>query len=178
MYVYIYSVLNFCVLFRIIGEFLAMVRVEHEYIAREPDELTIHIGDIIKDVAKKSGGWWEGVLNDKRGVFPDNFVKVVESDSTKHKRKCKVIFNYNQDHEDELSLNIGDVVDILGEAEEGWWRGVLNGKEGVFPSNFVEEIVPDLPKHKSSSQEDLDLTGKPEINSPTLPPKPGTLSVI
>lgn len=24
--------------------------------------------------------------------------------------------------------------------EEGWWEGVLNGKTGVFPSNFVEVI--------------------------------------
>ena len=32
------------------------------------------------------------------------------------------------------------VVEILGEEEEGWWRGRINGREGVFPSNFVESI--------------------------------------
>jgi len=50
--------------------------VEHEYIATEDDELTIHPGDIISDVVKQEGGWWEGVLNGKKGVFPENFVKV------------------------------------------------------------------------------------------------------
>lgn len=29
---------------------------------------------------------------------------------------------------------------ILGDDEEGWWRGKVNGKEGVFPCNFVEPI--------------------------------------
>ena len=41
---------------------------------------------------------------------------------------------------DELSLPFGSTVEILGEEEEGWWRGKLDGKEGVFPSNFVQLI--------------------------------------
>ncbi|XP_044259220.1 SH3 domain-containing kinase-binding protein 1 isoform X2 [Tribolium madens] len=136
----------------------AEVLVEHDYIAKEPNELTITRGDIIKDVIKKQGGWWEGTLKDKKGLFPDNFVKVLDKDSSvvlrnrkdaSRIRQCRVVFSYKQDHEDELNLNVGDVIDILGEEEEGWWRGILNGKEGVFPSNFVEEIVPLASKHNS-----------------------------
>ena len=33
------------------------------------------------------------------------------------------------------------VVEVLEEEEEGWWRGKLDGKEGLFPSNFVELLV-------------------------------------
>lgn len=29
---------------------------------------------------------------------------------------------------------------LILQEEEGWWEGVLNGKTGVFPSNFVEMI--------------------------------------
>ena len=50
--------------------------MEHEYTATEDDELTINPGDIITEVVKQDGGWWEGVLNGKKGVFPENFVKV------------------------------------------------------------------------------------------------------
>ena len=32
---------------------------------------------------------------------------------------------------------------MLEEVEEGWWKGSINGKIGVFPSNFVEEIEED-----------------------------------
>jgi hypothetical protein len=139
------------------------VLVEHDYVAKEPSELTITKGDIIKDVIKKQGGWWEGTLNDKKGLFPDNFVKVIDKDpvvvfrnrkDAARIRQCRVVFSYKQDHEDELNLNVGDIIDILGEEEEGWWRGILHGKQGVFPSNFVEEIVP-VPTKLTSSKENL-----------------------
>lgn len=149
------------------------VLVEYDYLSKEPDELTIKKGEVIRDVFKKPGGWWEGVLNDKRGLFPDNFVRVIDKDSqvtlrSKHDvariRQCRVVFSYKQENQDELNLSIGDVITILGEEEEGWWRGTLNGKEGVFPSNFVEEV-----KAKLGSKEDL--TNVDEV-SPLLPPKP------
>jgi CD2-associated protein len=50
--------------------------VEFDYIAQNDDELTIRKGDKIKNALKKEEGWMEGELNGKKGLFPDNFVKV------------------------------------------------------------------------------------------------------
>lgn len=50
--------------------------VEYNYVAQEEDELTLQKGDIITGIKVMLGGWWEGTLRDKRGMFPDNFVKV------------------------------------------------------------------------------------------------------
>ena len=55
---------------------LVDVEVEFDYEAELGDELSIKTGDIVKDVKRMEGGWWEGILNGRRGVFPDNFVKV------------------------------------------------------------------------------------------------------
>ena len=55
--------------------------VEHDYTAQEDDELSLKKGEIIKSVVTKMDGWWEGSLNGKRGMFPDNFVKVLTSNS-------------------------------------------------------------------------------------------------
>ena len=52
------------------------VEVEFDYEAELGDELSIKVGELIKDVKRMDGGWWEGSLNGRRGVFPDNFVKV------------------------------------------------------------------------------------------------------
>lgn len=60
---------------------------------------------------------------------------------------------------------MGDVIEVLGEEEEGWWRGMLNGREGVFPSNFVVEIK------GAGSREDLANVVDEKL--PSLPPKPG-----
>ncbi|KAI4460189.1 sh3 domain-containing [Holotrichia oblita] len=160
--------------------------VEFDYIAKKSDELTIKKGDIIKEVVKKQPGWCEGVLNDKRGVFPDNFVKFLEKDVIYRNKKdslslrqCKVIFSYQPLHPDELALNVGDVIDIVGEDEEGWWKGIHSGKEGVFPSNFVEEIFPTKPKPTAGSREDLtNVINDTEPKIPNLPPKPGKILCI
>lgn len=51
--------------------------VEYDYDAAHDDELTIRVGDIIRNVKKlEEEGWLEGELNGRRGMFPDNFVKV------------------------------------------------------------------------------------------------------
>jgi len=34
----------------------------------------------------------------------------------------------------------GDLLDIYGKEENGWWFGKLNGKRGHFPSTYVEEL--------------------------------------
>ena len=53
------------------------MEVEYDYEAELADELTIHSGDIIASVRQMSGGWWEGTLKGKKGLFPENFVKVI-----------------------------------------------------------------------------------------------------
>ncbi|XP_030577525.1 CD2-associated protein isoform X2 [Archocentrus centrarchus] len=57
------------------------VVVEFDYVALHDDELTLRLGDIIKNVRYiEEDGWMEGDLNGKRGLFPDNFVKELKKD--------------------------------------------------------------------------------------------------
>lgn len=126
--------------------------VEYDYAAKEADELTLKKGAIITNIKIQPGGWWEGTLTatGRTGMFPDNFVRVLEPDDKNPvvlrdktatlNRRCKVIYSYRENKPDELSLAVGDVIEIFEEVEEGWWRGKLHGKVGVFPSNFVEPI--------------------------------------
>jgi len=55
------------------------VIVEYDYAADADDELTINVGDVITEVVRSCDGWYEGKLNGKKGLFPDNFVKVCNS---------------------------------------------------------------------------------------------------
>lgn len=52
--------------------------------------------------------------------------------------ECIVEFEYDANEDDELSLKKGDVITNVSLYEDGWMKGVLNGKEGVFPDNFVK----------------------------------------
>ncbi|XP_028290575.1 SH3 domain-containing kinase-binding protein 1 isoform X2 [Gouania willdenowi] len=149
--------------------------VEFDYEAQQDDELSLTVGEIITNIRRDDGGWWEGELGGRRGLFPDNFVREIKKDGKRdggqtsmirselsngraspvsdlnvrpgrkaeqiRKRRCKAAFSYVPQHEDELELKIGDIIEVVAEVEEGWWEGVLNGKSGMFPSNFTKEIL-------------------------------------
>ena len=55
--------------------------------------------------------------------------------------KFRALYTYAGQHDDELSFEAGDIITLLSKDEEAWWKGELNGKSGVFPSNYVEEIT-------------------------------------
>ena len=61
-----------------------------------------------------------------------------EKVTLRNKKQCRVLFSYQPVHEDELELKVDQVVEFLSEVEDGWWKGRLAGRVGVFPSNFVE----------------------------------------
>lgn len=204
------------------------VVVEYEYEALHEDELTLRLGDIIKNVRRiEEEGWMEGDLNGKRGLFPDNFVKEVRKDEPKSKeeskepkeakevkeestiqrrasgnvaslvqristygipaggiglqphsqpraskkklkkRQCKVLFEYVPQNEDELELKVGEIIEITEEVEEGWWSGSMNGKSGLFPSNFVKEIDSTEDAETSDVTEEQDT--RDGTSSPTSP---------
>ncbi|XP_072537177.1 CD2-associated protein [Salminus brasiliensis] len=206
------------------------VVVEYEYEAAHDDELTLRLGDVIKNVRRiEEEGWMEGDLHGRRGLFPDNFVKEIRKEPVKEevkeakevkevkevkdmkevkedsqpqrrsagnvaslvqristygiptgglglqpraskkklkKRQCKAIFEYVPQNEDELELKVGDIIEITEEVEEGWWSGTMNGKSGLFPSNFVKEI-------EMSEEEEIndapDAPDKDEAMSPASP---------
>ncbi|GFX11519.1 SH3 domain-containing kinase-binding protein 1 [Trichonephila clavipes] len=56
------------------------------------------------------------------------------------KRMVKALFSYTPVNSDELTLKINDVLEVIEETEEGWWKGILEGNIGMFPSNFVIEL--------------------------------------
>ena len=65
----------------------------------------------------------------------------------------KVIFNHDAGGDDELSLKKGELVEVLDQKDDGWWKGLLNGKVGLFPTNFVklEKGSVSIPKFQPTS---------------------------
>ncbi|NWX39817.1 MYO1F protein, partial [Steatornis caripensis] len=54
--------------------------------------------------------------------------------------RCQALYQYVGQDVDELSFNVGDIIDVLLEDISGWWKGRLRGKEGLFPGNYVQKI--------------------------------------
>ena len=65
---------------------------------------------------------------------------------------------------------------VLEIVEEGWWKGRIGQKEGVFPSNFVEEIAEDAmsepPSHNGKP------VPAPQSETVDHTPAPGTFIAL
>ena len=137
-----------------------------------PDEVSVKEGDIVEvlqfeDETEQEGWWMVKCANGRQGLVPDNFVELIPPLSAVKKytpppaqplppsspssglKKAKVIFLYDAENPDEISVKEGDIVEVLqfeDETEqEGWWMvKCANGRQGLVPDNFVE-LIPPLP---------------------------------
>lgn len=59
-----------------------LCRALYPYDAENEDELSLKEGDIVTIITKEvqDKGWWKGELNGRIGVFPDNFVEIIQTD--------------------------------------------------------------------------------------------------
>ena len=102
-----------------------------------PSRSCIHLGLLVclsvNIIAVTASDWF-------LWVFPS--VRTL-NESTVLSDRARVVYSYTAENPDELSLQIGDVINVMETSLEdvGWWKGELNGKIGVFPDNFVT-LVP------------------------------------
>ncbi|KNC96962.1 uncharacterized protein SPPG_07783 [Spizellomyces punctatus DAOM BR117] len=64
------------------------------------------------------------------------------------KKQVRVLFDFDAEGPDELTLRKGDIINVVCEIDEGWWEGELSdgsGTVGMFPSNYVEVLTNNLP---------------------------------
>eukprot|EP00033_Pygsuia_biforma_P004555 GCRY01004995.1.p1 GENE.GCRY01004995.1~~GCRY01004995.1.p1 ORF type:complete len:486 (-),score=110.30 GCRY01004995.1:566-2023(-) len=52
--------------------------------------------------------------------------------------KCIARYDYSATDSDQISFSRGALIDVTEIHPNGWWCGVCEGVQGVFPSNFVE----------------------------------------
>ena len=90
-----------------------------------------------------------------------------DSVQLRNKKRCRVLFSYQPLHDDELELKVDQVLEFMGEVEDGWWKGRSAGRVGVFPSNFVEMCTDDNASKSVNVQES---SKKPHDELPQSPP--------
>lgn len=67
--------------------------MEFDYEAQQDDELSLTVGDVIVNIRRDDGGWWEGELGGRRGLFPDNFVRVSNHKQLHNPAPSRVYFS-------------------------------------------------------------------------------------
>ncbi|XP_034047309.1 NADPH oxidase organizer 1a [Thalassophryne amazonica] len=97
---------------------------------------------LIKDKA----GWWLVENESKRMAwFPAPYLEKVddydddEPDGTSERGKLyTVVKNYKATKDDEISVTIGSLVEVLEMSDNGWWLIRYNGKAGYIPTMYLQ----------------------------------------
>jgi hypothetical protein len=50
----------------------------------------------------------------------------------------EALYDIDAEAEDELTFKAGDMIEVIETSDDGWWKGRINGKEGLFPVNYVK----------------------------------------
>ncbi|XP_078414789.1 NADPH oxidase organizer 1-like [Cetorhinus maximus] len=103
-------------------------------------------GEIVDVIAKNSSGWWL-VENDEKQLawFPAPYLKkclacVTSRTSIIEAGECQyyAVKSYEAKDEDELSMHVGVIVQVLKKSSDGWWLIRYDGKSGYIPSLYLQ----------------------------------------
>lgn len=135
-----------------------------EYIGDQRDELSFSEGEVIILQEYVNEEWARGELGDRTGIFPLNFVELLEDSptssadvlSTKVPQKtkkedsgsnsqgdslsgewCEALHSFTAETSEDLSFKRGDRILLLQRLDSDWYRGRLHDREGIFPAAFV-----------------------------------------
>ncbi|XP_039260617.2 uncharacterized protein LOC120336903 [Styela clava] len=75
-----------------------------------------------------------------KALFKFNKSAYGASKSNLANKRARVLFDYDKEKLDEMSLQRGEIITDMTCLADGRWIGICNGRKGAFPSNFVELI--------------------------------------
>ncbi|KAJ1836754.1 hypothetical protein LPJ63_000074 [Coemansia sp. RSA 2711] len=157
------------------------VKAIADYSKAKPEELELRLKDVILVENDTDPSWWLGTNTETghKGWFPSSFVRKDDEAKPKSKpklkRRVRVVKRYEATDEDDLSLEVGDIVDVKKEVD-GWYLGRHNGNIGMFPVSYAEEYSEDASAARPLPQPPVPLsrrgTAGPEATLPQPPSLP------
>ncbi|KAM7395539.1 hypothetical protein PAMA_007013 [Pampus argenteus] len=151
--------------------------------------LSFSQGDVIS-VLQHRDDWWLGQLNGTQGWFPKSYVTVEAGGNTDvdafdtldfvQLEEYVALYTYESPEVGDLTFVEGDVV-MVTEREGEWWRGCIGDQTGVFPSNYVRPVEPEVskpggPPKKPEIAQAIAATVAPTMHQLRL--SPGQLIVV
>jgi len=118
--------------------------VTFDYEPQEENEIALVEGEVITNIIQLDEGWWQGENGKGEvGLFPSNYVELMPASAdapaaSNNTASAIAIYDYEAQEENEISFKEGDIITNLNFVTDDWWEGVVNGKCGLFPGNYVE----------------------------------------
>uniref|UniRef100_A0A3Q2ZML8 Neutrophil cytosolic factor 1 n=1 Tax=Hippocampus comes TaxID=109280 RepID=A0A3Q2ZML8_HIPCM len=121
-------------------------RVIADFTKTSKHELNLRTGDLVEIVEKNQNGWWFCQCETKRGWVPATYLEPLdgpeetEDVEPNYEGELHVTVRaYKAETDDEISLEMGETIEVIHKLLDGWWV-VRKGEEtGHFPSMFLQK---------------------------------------
>jgi hypothetical protein len=139
------------------------------FTASAPDQLSFLADEYLRTFPSKeveNTDWMYGISeknNSQKGWFPKTYIQQVEGNycapnmkslvfdikiltfylslQRVERFKARALFAYTSQNKGELSVERGDIVDILEKSDPQWWKAQTSTATGMLPATYMEEYV-------------------------------------
>ncbi|KAI9370975.1 hypothetical protein BJX61DRAFT_535191 [Aspergillus egyptiacus] len=143
--------------------------VQFDYDKAEDNEIDLKEGDYVTEIEMVDKDWWLGLnVRGERGLFPSNYVEVIEDNPGNHavsdsqpfapnasvkepvigptpspgshngKPTARALYDYEAAEDNELSFPEDAKITNIEFPDDDWWFGEHGGRTGLFPANYVQ----------------------------------------
>ncbi|NWS96304.1 DNMBP protein, partial [Mionectes macconnelli] len=156
----------------------------NDFTSQEPGSLSLQRGDLVILGGSLASSWLQGRSSwGSKGFFPSSCVRELCLSVRRRQLsqsallevpayslgQARALMDLSAQLEEELDFREGDVINIVGVPEPGWFEGELRGCRGIFPEGFVELLTP---LRAPGTSVDPEPTGTCDTNGTVeMPPK-------
>ncbi|KAG7257142.1 hypothetical protein CRUP_008687 [Coryphaenoides rupestris] len=110
------------------------------------EDLSFQHGALIRVLQHLDSDWRRGRLEGREGLYPVAFTKPYPAQPIPGEQPAgggvaKALFDFTAESEDELTLKIGDIIREVESLDEQWIMGVVGGKRGIVPKNYISLLL-------------------------------------
>ncbi|CAN9501034.1 unnamed protein product [Ophioblennius macclurei] len=121
-------------------------RVIADFQKTSKHEINLRTDDLVEIVEKNPNGWWFCQCESKRGWVPASYLEPLdgpeESEDAEPNYEGELhvtVQAYKAEHEDEITLELGETVEVIHKLLDGWWVVRKGDETGHFPSMFLQK---------------------------------------
>ncbi|CAG2060519.1 unnamed protein product [Timema podura] len=92
---------------------------------------------------------WTEALNPPQPERTSQIIKKIEDWP-----QVVVKWSYTAKQNDELSLEVSDIINVINKSSDGWYQGerVRDGEKGWFPGNYTVALVPEFMRNRANER--------------------------
>ncbi|KAM4619909.1 neutrophil cytosol factor 1 [Polymixia lowei] len=120
-------------------------RVIADFSKTSKHEIDLRTGDMVEIVEKSPKGWWFCQCEMKRGWVPASYLEPLDGPEEAEEAEPNYAGEmyvttsaYKAEQDDEMSLEVGESIEVIHKLLDGWWVVRKGTETGHFPSMFLQ----------------------------------------